>query len=453
MGKANKKKGLEKATSLEGVYKALSQKPLEIDELEEFYQKTDKARGERVRSRLSLVLKQNTDSYQHTLFVGYRGCGKSTELRHLTKDIQDDFLVLDFSIKNDLDPSNFNYIQLIILTMKKLFVLIDEKALGLEESYLSLITNFIKTKEVSEIRDKYMSADLKAGTEVKIDIPFITKFFTGLTATMRATKSFKTVLKEKIEPHFSTLLDRCNELIAQVKLKLDVLDKEDLLIIIEDLDKVHPSQAEELFFNYSNQITALQCNVIYTFPIALKYHDRFTAIKNCYSNTYELPMIKVNEKDGSSCEEGVDTMKSILEARMELSLFEEEQILDFFIHYSGGCLRDLFMLVSEAAINALLEERSTIIEEDKLYAFHKLKKDYKSSIADALDANGKVDIPVATYYKVLSKLDKSKTKIIDNTREELNLRQNLSILSYNGTGWCDVHPIVKEILKERGEGS
>jgi hypothetical protein len=41
------------------------------------------------------------------------------------------------------------------------------------------------------------------------------------------------------------------------------------------------------------------------------------------------------------------------------------------------------------------------------------------------------------------------TKKVNNTEEILDLRQNLCILGYNGDGWCDVHPLVKDILIER----
>ena len=34
---------------------------------------------------------------------------------------------------------------------------------------------------------------------------------------------------------------------------------------------------------------------------------------------------------------------------------------------------------------------------------------------------------------------------------ELDLRNNLTILGYNGEHWSDVHPVVMDILKERGK--
>lgn len=440
---------MEKATTLAGVYKALLQIPLGLEELEEFYIDTNKARGEKVRSRISLMLRDNMDANNHILFVGYKGCGKSTELKHLEKDIQDDFLVINYSILKELDPNDITYIELIIVTMKRLFAFVEEKDIELKDSYINNISDFLKTKEIVDIRDRYMGAEMKAGAEAKFDIPYLSKFFASFTASIRSSKSLKTVLKETVEPHFATLLNYCNDLISEVRLNLDTIGKKDLLIIIEDLDKVNISKAETLFFDYSNQITSLKCNVIYTFPIALKYNHRFNTIKNYFTNTYELPMIKVHEKNGDTYANGVETMKTIVNARMDIDLFEDKLILERFIDYSGGCLRDLFSLITDAAENARIEDNEKITEDDHEYAYNKLKKDYKNTIADSLDKNGKVDISANDYYQVLEKLNNNPQKNTDNTREELHLRQNLAILGYNGTGWCDVHPMIKDILNDR----
>lgn len=440
---------MEKAIKLSGVYKALLQKPLELADLETFYIDTNDARGEQTRSRISLLLKDNMDMNQHILFVGYKGCGKSTELKHLEKDIEDNFLVINYSILNELDPNNINYIELIIVTMKRLFSFVEENNIKLNTKYIKGISNFLKTKEIEEIREKYMGAEIKAGAEAGVNIPYLTKFFAAFTASIRSSKSLKTVLKETVEPHFSTLLNHCNDLISQVRLDLGKINKKDLVIIIEDLDKINISQAESLFFDYSNQITSLKSNVIYTFPIALKYNSRFNTIKNYFTNTYELPMIMVHTKNGDKSSEGFDTMKRIVGARMKFDLFENINILEKFIEYSGGCLRDLFTMISDAAENSRINNREKISCEDEKYAYNKIKKDYKNTIADSLDSEGKVDIPAAKYYEVLDKLNKDSKKMTDNTREELDLRQNLTILGYNGSGWCDVHPIMKDILNER----
>jgi len=398
---------------------------------------------------MARLLTANNGINKHLLFVGYRGCGKSTELKQLENEITDDFLVFNFSVFQELDPSNLNYIELIVVTMEQLFTFIEKENIDISSDYLKNISSFLKTKEITDIKERYMDISMDSGTETQFGVPYIQKFFIKLKASLKGSRSIKTILTEKVEPHFSTLLNHCNDLINEIRLKLTTLGKKDLVIIIEDLDKIKLSEARNLFFVYANQVISLKANVIYTFPIALYYDVNFNIIKNYFTKTYELPMIKVHEKDGREYEEGIKALKEIVLARMELKLFKDVNILNDFIHYSGGCLRDLFSMITEAAESSQDNNRSHINVEDKEYAIKKIKKEYKNTIADHINDHGDVDIHASDYYDVLIKLNKDPSKNLDNSIKSMHLRQNLTILGYNGEGWCDVHPIVKDILRER----
>ena len=78
-----------------------------------------------------------------------------------------------------------------------------------------------------------------------------------------------------------------------------------------------------------------------------------------------------------------------------------------------------------------------------------LKKEYNQSISEKLKEDQTVLIPLENFIDTLQKLAKSETKQADNTAVTLELKHSRCILSYNGEGWSDVHPIVKEILKDR----
>lgn len=51
---------------------------------------------------------------------------------------------------------------------------------------------------------------------------------------------------------------------------------------------------------------------------------------------------------------------------------------------------------------------------------------------------------------MLVELARNSNKQVVNTEEVMHLRSNLCILTYNGQDWADVHPIVKELLQEKG---
>ena len=443
-------KALKKATTLDDVYQAFRGEPLQISEMEEFYQKTKPARGTRdPRQRIARLLKKLPDSYEHFLFVGYKGCGKSTELNHLQMDISHQFLVLNYSVQEELDPVHLNYIELFIVTMEKLFAVADDNDLSIRQELLDSIQHWMASEEIEEIREKYnIGVEGEVGAEGKIGIPYLKSFFAKFRATAKSSRQLKETLKQNVEPKLSDLIAHCNNLIREISLKLDEIGLDDMVIIIEDLDKIPLSRAEQLFFNYTNQLTQLQTNVIFTFPIALYYHVRFNDIKNYFSDPYELPMLKIKNQDGSQNDVGMGVMRNIIAARMDISsLFEGEELLDRLIRKSGGCIRDLFLMIQEAAEGALDLEREAIAIEDVQLAIQRLKNEYDNNIADNVIDGEKYTAD--GYYNVLVELYKSDTKKVENTLEVMHLRQNLCILGYNGEGWTDVHPVVVDILRER----
>lgn len=440
---------IKKASTLDDVYRAFTGSPISKEQLEEFYQPTAEARGgAHPRRRLERLLQQNQSTNEHYLFIGYRGCGKSTELNHLQKDLEQDFLVINFSVQDELDPVNINYIELFIVTMERLFHFADKHKLPISEMYLNSIHNWTKTSEIEEIKDNFMGIDTEFGGEANIGVPAILSFFAKFKASAKSSRQLKEKLTQNVEPKLSVLIDLCNDLIQEVRLKLDRVNKKDLLIIIEDLDKIPLDRAQTLFVNYTSQLTQLKANVIYTFPIALYYSTYFNDIKAYFSRPYELDMIKVSNRNGSDNEMGINTMKEIVAARMEAEqLFTDQHILRKMILKSGGVLRDLFIMITEAADNALDFGRSKINEEDYIRAYYQLKREYDNNIADRQE--GSTLYSVNDYYQTLKDLYENETKQPPNTVHVMHLRQNLCILGYNGQGWCNVHPLVVDALKER----
>lgn len=447
-----------KALNLQTIRRNFSQQPVEIEQLDEWYVDVRAARGQNPRGRLQRLLESNQDSHQRILFVGYRGCGKSTELNHLQADLQATFLTLNFSVIKELDAVSMSYIELFIVAMEKLFELIKDKQFTIRPEYLKSITHWAQSKEIQEIRDKYFGAELgvDASGEVKggiekgvMETPALLKLFAGLKLSAKTSKSFKETLKRNVEPKLSELVFHCNQLIQEVLINAHAKGYDNLLMVIEDLDKIPLDKADELFFTYANQLTQLETNIIYTFPVALYYHTRFNTIRHHFNEVLELPMVKVAEMDGSKHEKGYHLLRRIVEKRMDIGLFQTPELLDQMIGYSGGCVRDLFLMIKEAADTALDTDREQIGADEVQRALQLLKKEYDNNVADYRKPNG-VLITAKDYYEVLVNLARSEDKKLENTEAAMDLRQNLCILGYNGEGWCDVHPIMKEVLKDRG---
>jgi hypothetical protein len=378
---------------------------------------------------------------------GHRGCGKSTELVRLEKEIGADFLILRFSVVRELDFLNLNYIEVFIALMEKLFEFVTkESKIKLQKKLLESITNWTASREIEEIRDRYMGVGVDAGVSGEFSAFTLFKFFVNFRASARASSSLKETIKKNVEPKLSELISNCNMLINEIKNQLEKIEKKGIVLIIEDLDKVDLSTGEDIFYTHSPQLTQLNCHCIYTFPIALLYNIRFNTIKNNYDECYCLPMIKVLTKENKEFTKGIGIIKNIIQKRMALTLFKDEKIVKRIIKKSGGCLWDIFRMIKDAADQAIDRGQDQIDDEDYKAAYNALKNDYNHTISE----NKEKGIKVEEYYKTLADCAGDKNKKPPETDILLDLRHNLTILNYNGDDWSDVHPIVKDILKERG---
>lgn len=437
--------------TLEDISILLSPTPLTIQDLQQYYVNLVDARGDNPIASLKRRLNKKTNGQLQVLFSGYRGCGKSTELNKLQSEINKDFIVLNFSVLRELDPINMNYVELFILTMEKLFEIVEKYNIDISPTFLKSIKAWTQTEEIEKIRSTSTDISVEAGVETNLGLPWFTNFFAKIRAAGNASFSAKRTIKEAIEHRLSDLIDQCNDLIREVKQNLATINKKGLLIVIEDLDKLSIEKAEELFFLHSHVLTSLQTNVIFTFPIALRHHPKSIIIKSNFDEDFELPMVKVKDKQGNLFEAGRKALFKIITGRIGKNVFENNELIYKFIDMSGGCIRDLFRMIRDAADNALNFDRDKITEPDFYKSFLRLKRDYENTIAEKRIStpDGIVITTVEDYYNTLKIVANSPTKKADNTEISLDLRQTLCILGYNDEGWCDVHPVVRKILEER----
>ncbi len=83
------------------------------------------------------------------------------------------------------------------------------------------------------------------------------------------------------------------------------------IIIFEDLDKLDPEFEWKVFYHYAAMLSGMPFPVIYTFPIALSYDIRFSAMES-YFVTKTLPMIKIETIEGEAFSEGIAVIREIV---------------------------------------------------------------------------------------------------------------------------------------------
>ncbi|HEY9701185.1 MAG TPA: ATP-binding protein, partial [Allocoleopsis sp.] len=169
-------------------------------------------------------------------------------------------------------------------------------------------------------------------------------------------------------PKKTELLKLINqELLEPAIANLKANGKKGLVTIVDNLDRIDSRpkpwgrpQQEYLFVDQAEFLTRLNCHLIYTMPLSLKFsNDYGTLTQRFLEDPKILPMVPVKLQDGSTHEEGMRLLKQMVLARAFPDLDEEERLnniteifdssesLDRLCQVSGGHVRDLLRLLNE----------------------------------------------------------------------------------------------------------
>jgi len=370
------------AQNLNQIDFTLDNKALNEENYEDYYVPTMEARGEDPTADLIRKLKNLQDKNLKTLFYGFKGCGKSTELFRLNRELKNDFVIRIFSVRERLDPNNLSISEILIAMMKDLFDFVKDnyKTIPLSQKLLKNFDNWSSTIYTEEEQHRKYDTGASAGVEIKPTFKKILGIMAKLDIDFRSGRKFSQITKKEERQTLSELIQNCNLLLLEIKEKLPKVNKKNIIFIIEDLEKIDLKSTDELFYSYAAQLTAVDCSVIYTFPISLVFNPRYNIILNEFSENSALPMIKVHDKEGNTYTPGIESIDRILNKRIVSELMPKE-IMHRFIKYSGGCLRDLFRMIKLGAASAISKGRSAIEEPDFKYGFNKLKNDYFNTIS------------------------------------------------------------------------
>jgi len=236
------------------------------------------------------------------------------------------------------------------------------------------------------------------------------------------------------------LIDQVNrhmpELIRQLNLVIDEahrhLAPKRLLIIVEGLDKVDLESADNIFRDHAPTITALDAAMIYTFPLALRHSDDYTAARSYFSGDYFLHNFALHHANGDEDEKGVQTLRALALKRLEPGLIVDDA-LNLLVEASGGFPVDLVKLVRNAALYALDHpDAPRICADDAQAAIKDLRREISAPLTKA-------------DWQVLRK--RHQDRLLTNDDENRRLLFNGSLIEYsNDVQWCDAHPVLWRML-------
>ena len=304
---------------------AFSPAPLKIEQMDEFY--CDDTMEYRTSDKYSSPLEDIFDGCQEAgednalLLLGHRGCGKSTELNRLAeKLVSNGYWVKTIICNLDLDLNNMMYTDLFILMGDALLQIAEELECEIDGELLDGIMDFWQEGVETTVSQESDGILAEAGSSAETPGIFakIFKIFAKIKMDLKYSEETRREYRRKISVRSSEWIGMLNRIAEEIAQNADGKLP---IMIFEDLDKLNPENAWETFYNYAAVLSGMRFPVIYTFPIALAYDKRFSAMES-YFITKTLPMIKIETIDGQPFEAGINIIREIVGKRADMRLFE-----------------------------------------------------------------------------------------------------------------------------------
>ncbi|NJO40551.1 MAG: ATP-binding protein [Cyanobacteria bacterium CRU_2_1] len=404
-------------------------KPLIGRDLQELYVWRDRSPVERLVNRLEMA-----DEPTKFLLSGHRGSGKTTELRRLELRCRDSYTVVWVDTETNLDRFTIGYAEVIVLIGKRIVEQLSETGWQLPNRLEQNLT-----KSLAKVT--YQTKEEAGGT---LQLPKVLQDL-GMLLKVGFQRDVTRIID--IRPALSGILNAVNEIVEVAE-----QNKPKLLVIVDGLDKLDYAIALEAF--RSSLLTELDCHIIYTIPIALRYSTSFRQPMEVFPYCLDVlnpPVFKCDENGCPTSEKddgGRELLATVVKKRLTklgatyASLFQSDA-LELLCEKSGGVFRDLIRLAVDAFEATQSQQQQTVDREIAQAAVRdeqrlNMIRDYHYPELEYVHRTGRCS------DRTFRSPERGEITICDE------LLQNKLILGYEspqGSHWFDVHPILLDDLE------
>jgi signal transduction histidine kinase len=395
--------------------------------------------------------------YQHILFTGHIGGGKSSELQHLADEInlrtqpatRRRFLPVIVQTKDYLDSFDVRREEILLAIVTELAAeLKDREGLELKDNYFQDRLNEMKNLLLSDLEIHELEVPLFAA-KAKIQ---------GL----KSSASARDEVRQRLRKDAGRIVDAVNEVFVKARKMLEKhtpRDKgqpyTDFLLIVDGLDRVlryeerssFDDSQKAIFVEDATTLMALNAYCVFTAPLSLCRAEAGKMIELYGRVPHLLPMIKT-EKRGQQHDpytDGRNRLKTILQKRLPegvlLNQVFQDNTLDFLVRYSGGHVRSLLRFAREATASS---EKTLPLP---LKAAHRAIAETVTAFSTMLQSED---------WMLLAELEASSTQKWDGENPaKRDLLEQVAVQEYINGGeedpfnepapWYAVNPILREM--------
>jgi hypothetical protein len=438
-------KEMFKADTLKDVYAALHPHRIDTAQVAETLSEAGSAfDGNRWIERLAINLNEGPKAGNTFVLTGHSRLEISVGVDLIFQRLQHTFTILRISVIEELNLSSFTYIDLILLILEKLLALGEGYGIHYDQPIAGELPAWEQNPTIPPKRESRKSDPLDDTDEE--DDPGLLESLISTREAAKHSFPLRQMMKHSMEPKVPQLISFCNLLISQIESAMPSEGQKRLFILVQDLDEAPFDRVQGLFFPHAPMIASLACRVVYTIPGLFYYHPNYNRVRAFFRGHWEVPAIQIHDLEDVACQTGLQCLRKIVLSGMEEALFATSELSDRLIHASGGCLRDLLLLVVNAADEALDRGSQTIEASDCEKVIELLKKEYATIFAEIMNASGQsIDL-----YEVLTQGEDPSLRItmLENHAAH-GLRQNHCLLNLGNDNML-IHPLVQALLAERG---
>lgn len=368
------------------------------------------------------------------LFAGHRGCGKSTELRRLQAELEDDgYFVVYVEAESDLDLEDTEPPDVLLALVRSVDRALRDAGFAVDSKLLEDFLLWFAEVVLEKTERREIEAEVRSEAKVSGGVPLFAQLLARFSGWVKTGTASKKAVRQKLERQISQLLDRGRLLVEAARLTVQKYGRKDLVLIVDSLDRVAlkdlgggRNSQEVLFIERGELLKGFDCHQVVTVPISLLFSPKAANLTAIFPDRYLLPMVKIAERlTRERWGEGRDLLVELLAQRVDPEVGFEAAAMETLIDASGGHPRHLMTLVRYAFD---FVDDLPITGEAAQKAVRRLANDYGRSIPKA-------------HWVLLAAVYERQG--VENDAEHQQMLFNLSVLEYqNRDRWCDVHPAV-----------
>lgn len=371
------------------------------------------------------------DNKTLVFLAGMYGSGKTSELNKLASEIDNPngYLSIKCSLDTDLDMNNIDFVDILIFMAEQLAIKSKDNSLKIDTGVIKSLQEWFgeRSKEASMkmMSEDTIEAEVNTGFSLLSFITLMTKIKTSVAHNKEYAENTRTILRN----NFSDLKNKFNEFIGEVVLNLRK-DKvaRDVLFIIDGIEKIQTAEMrKKIIIDDGLRIREISTNMLITMPIEL--HHSVSSLRMLEPQIIRFPFIKLYDREtGEIIPETKNTLIEFISKRIDLSLFESNELIEDIIKMSGGSPRELLRIIQQMVF---------VTDDDEKKLTRKSFDDAVIYLANLFSSGLKKE-----ELELLKEIKKSKGSIAFS--ETLgNLLSQVIVMEYNDGTYKRINPIIE----------